>query len=281
MIEAPAPGLYPGTPFAVYAAWPAANHSMLHRFEQSPAHARHAMTHGGLEPTPALEFGSGFHSAALEPERFREDYIEVPPDLERRSRIGKLRAAQFERHAGTRIRLDHEEHQQILAMVAAIQASPTAAALTFGPGRNEASALWLDSATGEPCKGRTDRITAFAGWSWVVDLKTSFDASPRAFKRDIFKYGYHEQAAFYLDGLATLAEAERRFAWVVIEKNPPHCVAVYEPTSRVLAAGRRSYREHLDTYRRCRETGEWPGYADGITPIDLPGWIQAPEEEAA
>lgn len=283
MIETPAPGIYPGTPFAVYAAWSAVNHGLLHLFTKSPAHARYAMTHGGLEPTPALDFGAAFHAAVLEPERFAEDYIVVPPDMERRSRIGKLRWAQFERAAGTRIRLDHDEHEQIKGMAAAVRALPTAAALLLGRGLNETSALWLDSETGELCKGRQDRVTTFAGWTWIVDLKTTFDASPRAFARDVFRYGYHEQAAMYLDGLAVLhpPESPRRFAWVVVEKDPPFCVAAYEPTARAIAAGRRAYRAHLDTFRRCRESGEWPGYADGISPIELPGWIPAPPEEEA
>lgn len=272
------PGLYPGTPFAVYVSWPAVNNGTLRLFDLSPAHARHALTSGGLEPTPALDFGAALHAAALEPERFKDDYIVVPAGTERKTRMGKLRWAQFERDAGTRIRLKHEEHERIVSMVAAIQGLPTAAALVFGPGKNETSAVWVDPATGELCKGRTDRLTPFAGWTWVVDVKSATCAAPRAFARDLVKYGYHEQAAFYLDGLATLAEADRRFAWVVIEKNPPYCVAIYEPDQRTLAAGRRAYRTHLETFRRCRESGEWPGYADGITPITLPGWV--PEEDA-
>ena len=80
------------------------------------------------------------------------------------------------------------------------------------------------------------------------------------------------QAAWYLDGLATLAPRRRRFLWLAVEKRPPHCVRVLEPEEPDLEEGRRQYRRALDAYADSMRTGEWPGYPVGIDPINLPRW---------
>jgi hypothetical protein len=160
-------------------------------------------------------------------------------------------------------------------MVAAVRASNTAAELLYGAGANEVSALW--DLGGTLCKGRMDRITRWVGYHWVVDLKITKDARELAFGRQVVNFDYHGAAAWYLDGLNALSPGERRFAWVVVESEEPHGVKVYEPSDDALDQGRRQNAAALAIYRECLQTGEWPGYMDGVHPLELPRWARGKE----
>jgi hypothetical protein len=112
------------------------------------------------------------------------------------------------------------------------------------------------------------------GTTIVFDLKTARSAAPEDFARDIARYNYASQAAFYLDGLATLSNVRRRWVWIVLEKEPPYLSAVYEPDERLIAQGRLTYRRWLEIYCDCKAKDVWPGYPSGINSIDVPRWAQ-------
>ena len=82
-------------------------------------------------------------------------------------------------------------------MAEAVRARPAAAAALEG-GRVELPVTWTDVETGIECKGRLDCIT-----TRFVDLKTTVDASPRAFAASAVKYSTHAQVAYSNDGAVT------------------------------------------------------------------------------
>src|SRR5882757_7827890 len=88
------PGLYPGLSRATYESIDAINISKLAYFDRTASHARHFMQHPP-SPSEAMEFGTAFHMAVLEQERFVDEYI-VPPECDRRTREGKATWAEFE-----------------------------------------------------------------------------------------------------------------------------------------------------------------------------------------
>jgi len=107
----------------------------------------------------------------------------------------------------------------------------------------------------------------------MVDLKTTADlADADAFGRTVYKFSYHTQAAFYLDGLNAVQEADRGFCFIVVEKSPPYGVAVYELGEDSLAEGRLCYRRWLRTYVKCMNSGVWPGYQEGMGFVSIPSW---------
>jgi exodeoxyribonuclease VIII len=276
----PAPGIYLGVSYDAYAAWPAARHSDLKEFSRSPAHARYRQLHGGGDQTEAQGFGTLCHLLLFQPERLELEYALTPEArVDRRTKDGKAAYAAWVAEAKGRIPLDRDEHRRAARIVDAIRSVPTVAELLRAPGANEVSIAWQDERSGELCKARLDAVRSFMGWTFVLDLKTALDASPRAFSRAIAAFGYHSQAAFYLDGLAALAEAGRRFVFVAAEKDEPHGVALYEIDDEDLEVGRRTYRRHLAQYAECRRTGVWPSYPDGVEPLRLPGWARKEQEE--
>lgn len=268
-------GIRQGMTRAEYEAIHGLNQSTLKLFRRTPAHAREYMVHPP-EPTDALELGTAVHVAVLEPERFARQYV-AAPKVDRRTKAGKEQWAAFEdAHRGLEV-LSAEDMEVCRGIADAAVGLETVARLLASPGKSEVGVVWDDPQTGVRCKALMDRITTFAGWTVVVDLKSTQDASPGAFARDCAKYAYHVQAAFYLDGLNVLAPANRRFFHVAVEKARPYCCAVYELDPPAVAQGRADYREYLRVYAECARSGRWPGYRDAVEPLSLPVWALSEE----
>jgi exodeoxyribonuclease VIII len=77
-----------------------------------------------------------------------------------------------------------------------------------------------------------------------------------------------------MDGYKTLTgETPRGFVFICVEKKPPYAVGVYILDDHALKMGRIEYEEDLERYKKCKETGEWPSYADDdIATVTLPYW---------
>lgn len=261
----PKVGYYPGLSRAEYESLDAINVSRLEHFERTPAHARESLLHP-QEPTKAMDFGTALHCAVLEPMRFSRTYVGAPK-VDRRTTIGKETWAAFEaEHAGS-ILLDMETFVAVSRMRDKVWAHARAAEMLRGAGDNEVGIVFRHEETGLLCKGLLDRIGAFEEWTWVLDVKTTQDASKREFTKSIKKYNYGAKAAFYLDGCNAVAPRPRRFGWIAIEKEPPYEVALYEADESALSAGRSKYSRWLWCYAEALKTGNWPGYDDSIQPL--------------
>jgi hypothetical protein len=154
-------------------------------------------------------------------------------------------------------------------MADALTHHPFAAGL-LEHGQPEVSAYAVDPATGILLRGRFDWLG-----EWIIsDYKTAKDASPEGFARSVANYGYHMQAAWYLDLCELNGEPREAFAFVVQEKAEPYMVAVYDLDDTALEIGARRNRRALDLYRQCLDEDRWPGYADGadFTTLALPRW---------
>ena len=264
------PGIYPDMKRADYARLEAVNYSLLKNFRRSPAHAREYMLHPQA-PSVAMDFGTAFHTAILEPAKFASEYI-AAPKCDRRTKVGKEAWTAFEEANRSKTVLDCEDMDTIKAMSEACLQNEVVREILSSPGKNEVALVWDDTFTGLRCKALIDRITRFAGWTVAVDFKTADDAQPWAFSNAAAKYAYAEQAAFYLSGLNALHPVQRRWLWVAVEKERPYGVAVYEPDRDALAQGQAEFMKHLETYKQCTETGIWPCYPSGVQALKLPKW---------
>jgi exodeoxyribonuclease VIII len=108
---------------------------------------------------------------------------------------------------------------------------------------------------------------------FIVDLKTTEDASKSGFGKSVWNYRYHVQGAFYCDAYEQYhGQAPRGFLFIAVEKKPPFAVALYFLTPEQMDIGRREYERDLRVYHQCLLRNEWPSYGTGIEPIELPGW---------
>lgn len=146
-------------------------------------------------------------------------------------------------------------------------------------GQAEHSIYWHDDATGVRLRCRPDFITDGLGRVICVDYKTSTSANPRQFQRAVQDYGYHQQQAFYEDGLAEIGLIDVGFLFVVQSKTAPFTVSVCQIEPADVELGRRQNRAAIDLFASCTESGRWPGY-DGINTVSLAGWATKQIEES-
>ena len=107
----------------------------------------------------------------------------------------------------------------------------------------------------------------------IVDLKTTEDASPEAFAKSIARYGYHRQNSMYVDGVeSSTGDFVKGFVFVVTEKTPPYCTAVYQLDMQGVELGRDQYKRLLLDLADCKIKNAWPGYSNRIETISMPRW---------
>jgi hypothetical protein len=273
----PEPGVYTDVPMLDYSTWECANYSTLKQFKRSPAHAREMLLNPP-DQTPAMAFGSAVHAAVLEPTLFRDNYA-YAPICDKRTTVGKKIWKDFCAANRDKEILTAAEYVLCDDMAHAALGNPLIAELVSEAGFTEFSFVWVDPDTEVLCKGRIDRFSRLWGNSVVADLKTTVDASEPAWTREVVKYQYQAQAAFYLDGLEIISPVVgRKFLWLAVEKTAPFAVGVFEPDEATLEKGRRMYRNYLRQWAACQETNLWPGYPGGIQPLRIPEWALRQEE---
>ena len=262
------PGIYDCYTNAEYHAHEAVSKSGLDLIHKSPAHykaARH-------EETPALRFGTAFHCAVLENDRFNETYTVIEGD--RRTNVVKA-AIKEAKDAGKTV-LDAEDFNALMGMAQAVFKNPICAALLRDSLKEHSVFSELD---GVRVKCRPD------GWNVekgvLFDLKSTEDASPEGFARTVAKYRYHVQDAFYRHVIASATDCDAddlSFIFVAVEKKPPFAVALYQLDELAALQGLVDAREDLRRYKAAKESGKWGGYSPRIETLSLPRWAVSNSE---
>ncbi len=243
-----------------YDAIEAVNFSTLKHLAQSPAKYRYALDNDRPD-TDALRRGRVTHLACLEPDRLPSAVVV----FEGARRAGKEWDAFEKANAGKEI-LTLKEFEQVKAISLAVRNSPQVAPY-LEDGRGEVSVTW--ETNGVACKGRMDWL---AGCGAIVDLKTTKDASPLGFPREVLNYKTHAQAAFYSDGYAAATGDVLPYLLIAVEPVAPFAVQVYRVPPRVLSLGREMYLSWMATLIECRRENRWPGYGQGELDLVLPAW---------
>ena len=250
--------------------------SDLWKMEDSPEKFKWNLEHP-VEQTPAMAFGSACHKFILEPESFLDEYAIAPEGINRRTKEGKEQWETFCNVNEGKTIVNAEDMQIAAEMRTALDHCPLAKKLIYGKGETEMLFFWTDKDTGEKCKIKVDRLVKFNRRWYVVDYKTTQCAETFRFNSDIFKLGYHLQAAMYTEGVMKAKKMRKRpgFLFVAQEKKAPYSVNVIEVSEEVMNAGIAKFRQLMDRYHECRVLDKWPGYV-GDVPNDafLPNWMQ-------
>ena len=253
----------------VYRAAPGVNISALKKMSKSPAHYRAGVDAERSEPTPAQVFGTMLHRAALEPWRLSESFSLKPDGIDYRSKDGKAW-----RDAQTLPILDAAQFKAVNGAADSVSDHPIAQRILLSA-QKEVSVFKIHEPTGMLLKGRMDILaTDSEGNTVIADVKTTTDASPNEFPREVAKWGYDQQAAFYLDLMGATF-----FMFLAVEKEAPYAVGIYNLDSDSIDIGRRKNERNLALLQACIESGIWPSYPQEITTISLPRWakVQAGE----
>lgn len=242
------------------------SNSYLSRLDKCPAAAKVPQ-----EQTEAMTFGIAFHAFILDGPEIFEKTVAVLPEINRRTNAGKAEYEAFiESHKGCAV-ISSDDLIAIKAMDTSVKAHPMASRL-IGVGKNEVSIFWNDPFSGLPCKARTDKA---AGNGALIDLKKTKDASPYGFRSSVLKYGYHRQAAFYLDGITKASgEPHDLFAFIVVEDTEPYRCEVYTLSEDFVTYGRHDYQRLITLENRCRQNNYWPNFTNAdATELQLPKYL--------
>src|ERR1044072_2413494 len=225
--------------------------------------------------------GTAVGMALAEPDAFREKYAAID-DAEIVEEIGGARPRSTAKYgewmkeqtaelAGKTIITLDENNQWAAMNDAARRNKAVRFLLADKEGQAERTFYYNDPGTGVACRVRPDWLAVFNGW--IVDIKTTVDASPGSFSRSIAKFRYHVQDPFYTDGLKFNGFDAKGFAFIVVEKTPPYPTAVYFLPKEAKQQGNLEIRRNLDDYALALKTGIWAGYVnDQLHEINLPPW---------
>ncbi len=267
-------GVLPDLPAADYHALPGASASQLRILWQStPAHLQAALK-TPRETTAAMMLGTLAHSVILEPNKPLPGIVIQPEEYEpgkKWTRAAKVcKDWQAERERAGLLVLKASEYDAVFGMAAVIGAHPLAAAL-LAAGRSEVSLVTEDTTNRVIVRARLDFVPSVG--DALADVKTTADASPRAFGKKAFESGFHIQAALYLAlWNALTGEARTGFHFVVVEQTPPHAVNVFVCAPEFLARGRDDLRHTLALYARCVHEDSWPAYPATLQTLTVPKW---------
>ena len=253
--------------------------SDLWLMHDSPEKFRYHMDNPETEKSPALLFGSAAHKHVLEPLDFSNEYA-IAPIVDRRTKAGKEAWEQFCNENEGKIVISQDDFDTIDDMANAVMSCPLA--MNMLQGEHEHPYFWNDPETDEECKCKLDVLHDEDGRLVVVDYKTTASAQTERFNSELFKYGYHVQAAMYTEGVQIAIGLDYRpgFVFVAQEKKAPYSVNVIEVSEDVMKYGDHVYHELLQMYHDCKEVDIWNGYVSDVpNETQLPGWLQYETEE--
>lgn len=238
----------------------------------SPAHYKAAKESPKGEPTTAMQIGTLVHTAILEPHNFDGSFT-IAPDCDKRTKDGKAAWEAAEKEASDKgtILCKASDISMVLQMTAAVNLHRSAKAALEAGGLVEAS-LYADCPeTKVRRRGRPDLISK---GNVIIDVKTcAKGAGGKAeFAKAVANWRYDVQAAYYLDLARDCGHEKEGFVYIVVEKEPPYAVAVYQLDLESIEAGRKQYKKNLQLLAECIEFDEWPAYSSEVEIISLPKW---------
>lgn len=227
----------------------------------------------------ALDFGTLFHTAVLEPENLAEyqpldaEKIGVKADgtlAKEPTMTAAWKRAVAEAEAEGKKVVAQSDLDRVLAMRDEILFHDTAPRLLFAEGRavEESAFAVIDDVR---CRARFDvRIPG-----GIVDLKST-SAKPGAYSLNgaIKDYGYDLSAAHYLAVAQALDLDATAFSLVFVTKEPPHRVTVVDLLDGWLERGRVLRRRALDRFKHDPDAYEG---SSGYLALDCPPWAELRE----
>lgn len=241
--------------------------------EASPAHARAA--HPRLNPQferkteDKFDLGTAAHALFLE----GDANVEVVTFDNWTTKAAK--EARAEARARGKTPMLGKDWDRVEAMVAALRSQLDALNIDpplFTNGKPEQTLVWDEG--GVKCRSRLDYL--HDDFRALDDLKTSHSSNPDAWtRRTLFDIGADVQVALNCRGVKAVTGIEPDFRFVVIETKPPFELIIVSLEPKARAFAEQKVDKALDLWKRCLDTGTWPGYPKDICYATLPGWLES------
>jgi hypothetical protein len=242
---------------------------------KSPAHAK--FNHPRLNPffkeeeKERFDLGSAAHALLLE----GEEGIAILDFDDWRTKDSK--AAREEARKDGLIPLLRKQYLESKAMVVVAEKSlmecPELGISNLREmGDSELSYVWQDG--GIWFKVRPDWITKDR--KLIVDYKTTdMSANPDDFSRNVISNGLDIQADLYSRGVEAIDGTRPKFVFLVQETYEPFLCSFIALPPQFMEMAKQKVDYGIFLWKKCMDSGEWPGYPNQVAWIDLPGWALA------
>lgn len=194
--------------------------------------------------TDAMNFGSAVHSALLED----SNDIAVLPEFNARTKEGKKIKQDFLNDNVGKIIIKQEEQEAIEKIKKNFNGHSLAKSLVQRLTETEVS--YYGTIDKVPVRVRPDGIKDN---DYIIDIKTTMDASPRYFKSQMYNFAYHLQACFYSEALGY---DPSKFRFITIENKYPYTLEVFAMSEDMIEYGRDAWRIAFNSWKEYLETND-------------------------
>lgn len=205
--------------------------------------------------------------------------IAVVPFGDYRSKAAQ--AARDEAIAAGKTPLLSEQAERVAVLVQAVRDSLAGfpgSEDALSRGESELVAAWQDD-NGIWCRARLDRLHIENGRAVIHDLKTSDrPLSHHGVSSYLANQDAQIQDAHYTRGIERVTGIPAHdiaFRFVLAEANPPYSVVVAELDAEAKTIGAKQMIAAASIWRRCLDTGHWPGLAPLPISVALPPWVES------
>lgn len=241
------------------------SYSSLKEFAKSP---RHYVDYLRKEkkPTPAMAFGSLVHCLLLQPNEFDKQFF-VMPSIDRRTTEGKKAYAEALVQSEGKEVISEEQYTEADNLVnKVVSESHIANAIQ---GCNHFEKEWRADINGLPFRGFFDGEAD----DYILEIKTTNDASPKTIINDFYNRQYHIQAGLYTH------ISSKPIKYLIIETASPYNVMLADVDAAFIDFGLKQAVEQIERFKTCMENNMFDmGYEfhldSGQFTIGLPSWIK-------
>lgn len=224
--NADALGYITSLPEGDYRAWPGVNATLLK--QATPCEMLHELTVKKVRTWNSVTLGSVLHMAALEPWKLDRGERDKHLLLCETEGLDTERAKKQRLANPGKLLVTPEIMESAYGCMAAISADAKAVDILKPEGRHtEATAIVFDPDFMVWRKARVDLLRTNA--DYIADVKTTSASLDRhSWERECWRWGYFQQAAWYLDTHWLLTgEWRARFRWIALTTSEPFMCRVF------------------------------------------------------
>ena len=230
--------------------------------------------------SPTLERGKAVHSLILEYEK--QAVVRGPSDR----RGNKWKEAKQQAEQKGKILLTERDYDTALEIAesALFNSEFLRSKISNKNFISEASIFTRCKKTGMLIKCRPDGLIipeSDKGKGEILDIKTTHDASPNGFQRELRKYNYDLQIAFYLHTMRCASLPCSEMYLVAIEKTPPYAVGVHVLSEIYIKHAEKRMIQTLEKMKHAEVSQDFSTGWPEINQVHLPAWLEDDMEDAA
>ena len=232
------------------------------------------------------QIGTATHSEVLEPEKKN---VVLSKEETRRTKAYKEQETACEK-AG-KVLLTQKDYDLVQGMshgvkvkddngktitIGGLRNDPTCSKLLSADDRICEASIFVEHESGMMLKCRPDIFSK--NMKIMGDVKTTQDASPSGFNREIWKRLYYVQASFYLM-VAELAGIEiNHFSFLAVQKTYPYLAHYHIIDNQAIEYGKRQVNRTLEDLFHAKQRGEYPTNWGEYTMHPLPDYLTESED---